>query len=98
MFLETFVRAADIGEQTIPPMPITFSADRGDDLLVPKLPDVLRTCGGPDVVLVVVPGTLEGDMEGDDLELLAPPLPPPLRPPDEDVVVRRMGDRPRPVP
>ena len=82
-------------------MPIPFNADRGEDLLVPKLPVVLRTCGGPEVVVVVVvavPLFLDGDMEGEDRlvllalnALIAPPLPLPLPP-------RRIGDRPLPVP
>jgi hypothetical protein len=77
---EAFVRAADMGEHTMPPMPMPFRAERGDDLLLPKLPEVLRTCGGAPLPF------LDGDIEGDDrlLRLVALigdlPLPaPPLR-------------------
>ena len=42
-----FVLAADMGEHTIPPIPIPFKAERGEALFLPNEPDVRRTCGAP---------------------------------------------------
>jgi hypothetical protein len=54
------VRAADMGEHTIPPIPMLCNAERGEALLWPKEPEVRRTCGGNPL--------REGDMDGDRVE------------------------------
>ena len=65
-FEGALVLAADMGEHTMPPIPMLCSAARGDDLLLPNDPEVRRTCGET---------PREGDIEGDlpRPALLVPP-------------------------
>ena len=75
------VRAADMGEHTMPPMPMLFKAERGDADALPNAPDVRRTCGG----MPLLPPPREGDMEGEA----------PRRLLGEDEVLPEGEDRPR---